>query len=79
MIAKEIFLMYYNIAVLHGDLADLLTRTLTRGAEPAVRLMEKGVVLYLFMIAQNFSAKAIEPCQIRNEAALRFNFWVKNF
>jgi hypothetical protein len=33
----------------------------------------------LFMIAQDLSAKAIEPCQIRNEAALRFNFWVKVF
>ena len=65
--------------MLHGDLADLSTRTLTRGAEPAVRLVEKGGIVYLFMIAQDLSAKAIEPCQIRNEAALRFNFWVKVF
>lgn len=63
--------------MLHGDVANLSTRTLMRGEEPAVRLVEKCGIEYLFMIARIFSAGAIEPCQIRNEAALRFNFRVK--
>ena len=35
--ARGNLLMYNTVAVLHGDLADLSTRTLMRGAEPAVR------------------------------------------
>ena len=40
-VAKVLLLSYYYFTVLHGDFADLLTRTHMRGAEPAVRLVRK--------------------------------------
>ena len=62
--------------MLHGDVADLSTRTLMRGEEPAVRLLKEYGAEYFPLIAQILSAKAVEPCQSRNAAALRFNFRV---
>ena len=58
-------------AVLPGDLADLSTRTLLRGAEPAVRGIKVKTAFLRLLIGQNMAAQAAEPCQDGNIAALR--------
>ena len=62
--------------MLHGEVADPSTRTLMRGAEPVVRLLRVRQIEYFPLIVTDLPAEAIEPCQIGNKAALRFNFRV---
>lgn len=59
----------------HGELQSLDPK-LMRGAEPVVRvggtIYRQGILLTIKTIV----AEAVEPCQDRNIAALRHNFWV---
>ena len=61
--------------VFHGDLQSLDPKPM-RGAEPVMRICGTRCRQKVLLTVKTLAAKAVEPCQDRNIAALRHNFRV---
>lgn len=68
-------MIYYNQAVLHGELQSLDSK-LMRGAEPVVRVLIAVLTILLLLTFEYIMAQNVEPCQGGNTAALRQPLWV---